>query len=126
MNHAAGGALVELCPSMRNPSGGAPGVDFLRARLGDVSIDEKPVRRCATTAPDVDFTNPRVSIDEKPVRRCAEPKPEPGDPVMPCPSMRNPSGGAPHPGRLRRSRSDVSIDEKPVRRCAWTATVRYA
>ena len=56
---------------MRNPSGGAPAT---RAVLQDhlvVSIDEKPVRRCAGVPPG-SITAPVV-----------------------CPSMRNPSGGAP-------------------------------
>ena len=36
-----------------------------------------------------------------------------------CPSMRNPSGGAPMPsGACSTPRLIVSIDEKPVRRCA--------
>ena len=64
--------IVKTCPSMRNPSGGAP-------ELGDPAM-------------------PRdlpVSIDEKPVRRCAEGMPEIVPPEILCPSMRNPSGGAP-------------------------------
>ena len=40
-----------MCPSMRNPSGGAPSRTRARsAQRIDVSIDEKPVRRCASHA----------------------------------------------------------------------------
>ena len=60
-----------MCPSMRNPSGGAPQRRARSTVGGKVSIDEKPVRRCAFAAPfDVGYG-------------------------MLCPSMRNPSGGAP-------------------------------
>ena len=59
-----------------------------------VSIDEKPVRRCALIIVILDrqYT---VSIDEKPVRRCAV-----NDVDVPEAAV------------------EVSIDEKPVRRCA--------
>ena len=59
---------------MRNPSGGAP---TLQGELADARA---------------------VSIDEKPVRRCAVFSAVTGESVISCPSMRNPSGGA--PGRL--------------------------
>ena len=108
-----------LCPSMRNPSGGAPRRLALRLHGGyGVSIDEKPVRRCARSRARASPRRPKVSIDEKPVRRCAGTGAQKLESVLLCPSMRNPSGGAPlgrcAPG-LERS---VSIDEKPVRRCA--------
>ena len=61
-----------MCPSMRNPSGGAPVIDGnARAFANPVSIDEKPVRRCAAD----DVRRKRTALM--------------------CPSMRNPSGGAP-------------------------------
>ena len=55
---------------MRNPSGGAPQFRARFARLLEVSIDEKPVRRCAR-AKWASLDAAYVSIDEKPVRRCA-------------------------------------------------------
>ena len=61
-----------------------------------VSIDEKPVRRCAIGFTSAWASCRYVSIDEKPVRRCAICK----------------LGSRPY---------HVSIDEKPVRRCAIAA-----
>jgi len=55
---------------MRNPSGGAPNVYGDLLSVLRVSIDEKPVRRCAMAAAP-DLLESLVSIDEKPVRRCA-------------------------------------------------------
>ncbi len=82
-----------------------------------MSIDEKPVSRCAFLVPELGNTS-QVSIDEKPVSRCAEncasDNPEP----LQCPSMRNPSAGAPAADNLGYRPRYVSIDEKPVSRCA--------
>ena len=56
---------------MRNPSGGAPALRSTCTIAGMiVSIDEKPVRRCAARSTHV-ADRRLVSIDEKPVRRCA-------------------------------------------------------
>src|SRR6185437_8513554 len=83
---------------MRNPSGGAP-AEGQGERNGEmVSIDEKPVRRCARHVVEIE-------------NRSRE-----------CPSMRNPSGGAPTTFAPPESQKKVSIDEKPVRRCAWRTT----
>ena len=82
-----------------------------------MSIDEKPVRRCAHLW----LTNEQgdcVSIDEKPVRRCAPKDIHREDADGECPSMRNPSGGAPEEKGEASDEEEVSIDEKPVRRCA--------
>ena len=128
---------------MRNPSGGAPSDRRGRtARI--VSIDEKPVRRCGLTwaartqerlrcpsnwgpvrrwrlagrtAP---ATSTCLSIDEKPVRRCAAAAWtwHLMTSTNGCPSMRNPSGGAPRGARGTETILSVSIDEKPVRRWA--------
>ena len=84
------------CPSMRNPSGGAPCALIARCMLTHVSIDEKPVRRCARSR----------GIDASWRSACPSMRnPSGGAPVDVervmaavdwCPSMRNPSGGAPH------------------------------
>ena len=77
--------------SMRNPSGGAPGA--VRLIIGAcnairVSIDEKPVRRCAPCVLLRRICKCGI-IDEKPVRQCAPAAPVSRTP-LPCPSMRNP------------------------------------
>ena len=69
-----------------------------------VSIDEKPVRRCALDEfGELTFAE-FVSIDEKPVRRCALTSSDGANVGSSCPSMRNPSGGAP----MKRARSPRS------------------
>ena len=60
-----------------------------------VSIDEKPVRRCARQLIARQSVDASVSIDEKPVRRCAARVSSMTGIAIECPSMRNPSGGAP-------------------------------
>ena len=113
-----GSDRVILCPSMRNPSGGAPeNRESLRRSSLTVSIDEKPVRRCARVT-HFSWNLYAVSIDEKPVRRCASSMPTRWLVPIGCPSMRNPSGGAPRQRSRIFASMTVSIDEKPVRRCA--------
>src|SRR6185437_2827292 len=82
---------------MRNPSGGAP-AEGQGERNGEmVSIDEKPVRRCARHVVEIENRRKKCPSMRNPSGGAPGAQRLFGAVVLLCPSMRNPSGGAPTP-----------------------------